>query len=233
MFYVTLITIDRSPKRNYLADTLQNLQRAGVFSSHLLERFAIIDGGSPSLDFLWDAVKLIPNRRMAFYSSKTTATKNAARAFGMAGYHGSDWTLFLEDDIDVCANFLESVDAWLKKHADKGHVVYPMGANYSAIDEMAARGRDYWSYGVQSFYGTLAVAMRPTDAMLVGAHLLASATADEYDLRIAEWAKGRGITHFLTPAPSFVQHIGAESTIRPGGDFHQYSSWRGKDWSYV
>jgi hypothetical protein len=229
MFAVVMITVDRSPKQNFVGDTLAALERAGVFDSPLLESFTVFDSGSPSLDFL-------PNGWL-IDSAKRCPVGNTAAALAHGANSGSPWVLFLEDDIDVCDKFLESIAGWLYDHHE-GYEVFPLGANYDMILALERLDKTAWRYSVNQFYGTLAVAMRARTAGSIADYLLKHHSSPErrvgspYDLYMADWARENHITHFLTPVPSFVQHTGVESIIRPGSIFHTYESWPGPEWSY-
>lgn len=229
MFHATMITVDRSPKQNFLRRTLENLTRSGVFASPLLDGFTIVDSGS-RVSFIDDATVNV-ERDVAIDSAVRVPTENAARALKLGAESGSPWVLFLEDDIDVCGRFVESTAAWLGEH-ERAYKVFPLGANYDAVKGCVRRGERAWPYGVAQYYGTLAVAMRRETAADLAAFLAERAHRQEYDLLMAEWARGQGISHFLTPAPSFVQHIGVESVIRPGSVFHTYETWPGPTWIY-
>lgn len=232
MFAATMITIDRSPKQNYAGETLKNLARSGAFRSPWLKRFRVFDSGSPSLDFLAGHVPFV------FETDTATRnpTQNAAAALRWASQQGEPWCLFLEDDIDVCGRFIESVGGWLTDHAED-YRVFPLGANYDLLLSLRNLGQTAWKYPIDMFYGTLGLAIRAKDAAAIadwweekdrnqvgGGH--------PYDIYITEWARVQAITHFLTPVPSFVQHTGNESVIRPGSVFHIYDSWPGREWFY-
>lgn len=232
MFNVSLITVDRSPKQNFFGQTMTALDRSGVFDSPLLDRFTIFDSGSPNFDFLSTYTYGWP-----VDSAKRCPVENTAAALLFAGSSPSPWVLFLEDDIDVCDKFLESVSAWLADH-EEHYKVFPLGANYEQIVALERLGKTAWRYSIEQFYGTLAVAMRAETAQQIGRYLLrrhAGPTKRDgapYDLYMSDWAREQGITHFLTPVPSFVQHTGVESVIRPGSIFHTYESWPGPKWAY-
>jgi hypothetical protein len=140
--------------------------------------------------------------------------------------------LYLEDDIEVCDKFLESTQAWLAAHADDSCPVYPLGANYETLTRLWIEGYTAWEYPIEDFYGTLAVAMRPSVASRLSQYLDKYRDIAQYDLLIGQWAKEQGMTHFRTPVPSLVQHIGLESIIRPGSQSIVYPCFAGRDWSY-
>jgi hypothetical protein len=231
-FDVVMMTFDRSPRTNYLQDTVNNLLRAGVFESSRLHSFTLADSGSPTLDVIQTAFENV-DYDVYVATGQRTPTQNAAYALSRASNMGADWVLFLEDDIDVCNWFLESAAGWLEDHIDMGHRVFPLGANYADIEGLVGRST-CWTYPIAAYYGTLAVAMRSNDARSIAEHLAQiDPEKATYDLFIAQWAAARGIREFLTPVPSFVQHLGQDSSIRPGGEFHQYRSWPGRQWSYA
>jgi hypothetical protein len=99
-------------------------------------------------------------------------------------------------------------------------------------------GKTCWKYSVDQFYGTIAVAMRAVTAARIAHYLIqrhrgpTKRDGSPYDLYIADWARENGIPYFLTPVPSFVQHTGTDSMIRPGSIFHTYDSWPGPEWVY-
>lgn len=231
MFAVRMITIDRSPKRNFVKGTLDALERSSVFSSPLLESFYVFDSGSPSLDFLAQVSLGKIN------SAKRNPVQNVVAALRSGAAAGSPWVLFLEDDIDVCGDFLESIAGWLADHEDE-YPVFPLGANYDVLKTLQKLNKTAWKYPVAQFYGTLAVVMRAEIAYILAAYL---ETRDKsnleigsypYDLYMGAWATECGYPHFLTPVPSFVQHTGTESVIRPGSEFHTYATWPGPSWTY-
>lgn len=235
-FSIAMMTIDRAPKRNFLAETVANLARAGVFTSPHLGSFSVVDSGSEDLQFIYDAFNDV-DRGVYIATGQRLPTANAAFALRMAVRFAEPgaWVLFLEDDIDVCAEFLEGTAMWLDEHSANQRV-FPLGANYDFIDTAYRNGHTSWDYPIEAYYGTLAVAMRQDDAMTIARHLAGLAVGGQhphsYDLHMADWARVHGVTHFLTPVPSFIQHIGSESVIRPGSEFHTYSSWRGREWTY-
>ena len=229
-FAVAMITLDRSPKSNYLGTTLSNLERAGVFASPLLESFTLVDSGSTSKAFIHETIVSM-SYRLHVKSAKRWPTENAACALRLASGAGAPWVLFLEDDIDVCDRFLESTSDWLADFA-YGYRIFPLGANYASLQARRDAGHHTWTYPLDLFYGTLAVAMKAETAASLAAYLDAHFTDSKYDLLMADWARKQGVEDFLTPVPSFVQHIGVESLIRPGSAPIIYPCFAGRTWSY-
>jgi hypothetical protein len=233
MFAVTMMTLDRRPKENYLVTTLTNLARSRVFRSPLLDSFHLCVSRTQDEEFAvqsWAASGIAHTPH--FYLGNRGPTANAAFALRQGAKSGAPWVLFLEDDIDVCDYFLESTATWLDEHEHEARV-FPLGANYEFIRELFRQGKTAWAYPIDSFYGTLAVALRAADAEAIADYLESPDVNHSYDLHISAWAKQQGIRHFLTPVPSFVQHIGTESYIRPDSPPIVYTTWIGRHWSYA
>ena len=175
---------------------------------------------------------------------RRTPNLNVATALAVGADTRTPWVLFLEDDIDVCGWFLDSVGAWLDAHARDDRRVYAFGAAYQQIRDVVTRGGTSWDYPVSAFYGTQAFAVRHADARSLAEWLFDHPRylGDDgvgpdacYDLAIHRWSAARYPTlrFFLASAPSFVQHTGRESVISPGQTTHWFQSWPGRDWSYV
>lgn len=241
-----MITVDRSPGQNYLAETLANLVRGGLLTSERLSHLVVADSGpgcafsAAALEPL--AVAPVPPWRgniLTLPGARYCANENVARALHAGVHHGAPWVLFLEDDIDVCADFFDSVGAWLDDHARDDRRIYVFGANYPEVSEATARGETSWDYRVNKFYGTQALALRSEDALSLSTYLVEhcydrAEDGTAYDLLMADWSQQRWpeIHHFLASAPSFVEHIGRKSLIRPRPETHRFPSWPGREWRY-
>lgn len=246
---VTMITVDRSLKgkrTNYLGETLRNLDRSKVFDSPRLRTFILCDSlGDPRL---WCSEKLVfaADRIEAITDSANDSPKsrlaceNAGHALICGGLTGAKWVLFLEDDIDVCANFLDSVGHFLDKYGHKERFrLFAFGAAYDQISQMRWQGYDHWVYPVNAFYGTQAFALRAEDAVSLGLYIGSNPmirgvyNPNAYDLMFHDWAQ---VNHpgceFLASAPSFVEHIGRESVCTGKKETHRFESWPGREWSY-
>jgi hypothetical protein len=254
---IAVKTIDRRawpPKaRNYLGATLANLERGGVFRSKHLHSLTLVDSGSPKpFDFFEHEIgfgpacgSIIMHDRQVFVDipkRRRNYHRNAARAITLAAESGADWAMVIEDDIDVCSNFLESVIAWLKHHRRPSPMMYAFGANYGQIRTAYRRGDTMWRYPVRAFYGALCCVWSPGDALdLVDWYGPDPCYVNEetgkkvrgrcHDLMLGRWGRDRGLTHFQASVPCFIQHIGLESGL--GNKKIQYAGWRGPDYSYV
>lgn len=232
---IVMVTMDRSPRVNYLGETLDNLARSGVFRSPRLHSFTVADSRSGTFaadeisDHGIEAAVLLP-------AEHRTANRNVARALKAGAESGAPWVLFLEDDIDVCSNFLNGVGRWLDRNSVVESQVYSFGAAYDILVPMFARGEERWQYPAKDFYGTQAFAVRFGDArelsIWINHHADDVDRIGAYDILMHGWAEYREISHFCASVPSFVQHIGRESIIAPRPTTHVFQSWPGRDWEY-
>jgi hypothetical protein len=247
---VVITTFDRSQrgKRNYLGDTLQHLERSGLWASRTPWTLTLVDGGSPPGypacevrgDLLDDPLVRIVRPPAG---QVLTCNENAAAAWRIAGATGAPWVLVLEDDIDVCADFLDETQCWLEQHARPDRHLYPLGCPHRDVEAVAAAGGTAWEYPIGHYWGSQGTAARHADAVSLGAYLTAhprhaSGSTYSHDWVMADWAREQWpeIAHFLTPAPGLVQHVGRESYVavdrlkvsKDAIIFFDYPSWRGR-----
>lgn len=238
---IAIKTKDRRPtSTNYLGATLSNLRRAGVLTSSLLQSLTVVDSGSPHFnDFISseipDDFELGLPITYNLPTHSRTLHQNAATAIRIVSHKPVRWCMVMEDDIDVCDNFLESAVSWLNDHHSPSHLMYAFGANYEQIIAAIKRGQTCWPYPVHAFYGAQCLAWHVDDARQLGDWLGPDPHYDEvrdhgHDLLLQRWGADRGITHFLATAPSMVQHIGKQSGI--DNKFFYFESWPGRSWRY-
>ncbi len=230
---VVMVTVDRSPLENYLARTLSNLSRSGVFKSRRLDSFHLIDSGDKMGGYgakdIQDQICYHPSE-----SVKRSPNANVSEAIHVGSMCEVEWILFLEDDIDVCADFLDGVGAWLDKYGKMKKPVFLFGSMWSRKDG------EYTEVQLQHFFGTQAFVIRVQDGPSLSDWLeeheyTKSKDGASYDLLMGDWSKKNWpeSNHFAVSSPSFVQHIGMNSVINPRNDVHMFPSWPGKDWSYI
>ena len=230
---VVMITVDRSPKCNYLDTTIRNLIRSGVFESDMLNSFSLFDSKAG----MQHLTERIPMRCATLNCAGRDylACENAGRALEIGAGSGAEWVLFCEDDIDVCDRFLESAAAWLDKFAHDRYGIYPFATPYDINNSNSQQTAEIDS---QSFYGTQCFAIRHHHANLLGNYLLSNPRVKGevqptfYDLMIADWLRANNLL-ILCSNPSFVEHIGRESVCTDHTTTHRSPSWPGRDWSYA
>lgn len=236
-----MVTANRQPQENYLADTLINLENADLDCPRLTDLQIFDMGENFALDTCHEVIP-IPPLPIGVHSNNgtvETANNNVSRALVNGARTGAEWVLFLEDDISVISNFFDAILKWLAKNASQDRRVYPLGAAYDAVDLYVDMGMDAWNYPIDQFYGTQAFVLRAEDAFDLATYLAmdpyrVNETGTAWDIIMAKWAKEKWpeIGHFLTPAPSFVQHIGMSSIVQPRDVIHTFESFPGEDWSY-
>lgn len=233
-------TINRNlrGRQNYLGQTLANLERAGIMESTIPWSMAIVDGGSDAGFVpreLKQTERLLHCPRVRIVRAPRFLTPNENAVATWRAGSGTEWTIFLEDDIDFCARFLESVDAWLTQYASDSCRVYPLGAPYDQVRS----ARNFWRYPVEAFYAQQAVAVRSSDAGSIANFIEAHpGYLQGGDILIQKWSREEYplIDYFLTPAPGLVQHVGQESWLVEGRNgkapFFEFPSWLGRERSW-
>lgn len=234
---IAMPTIDRSPKQNYLSKTIRNLARGRIWFTPLLRRFDLVIS-TDHFTHVVNALRGHASQPLVWRAERPyLACENAGRALKIGAESGAPWVLFCEDDIDVCANFLESVAAWLDTYTLDQYRVYSFASPYPHLRQLAETGNRSWVCPNRGFYGTQCFAIRPIDAEPLGDYLLdnpSQRNPNEYDLMIADWLDIYYNPHaVLCSVPSFVEHIGTESVCNPRSSVHRSPSWPGKEWSYV
>lgn len=232
-------TLDRSPRKNFLGVTLENLIRAGVFDSYRLASFHLVDSGSPDTAIYLQSQAVNPDAvEVHLATTRRVARENVAKCLQVGGESQADVVLYCEDDIDVCGNFLESVGRWLEDHLRPEIPLYAFGAAYVQIQHLFEKKKaTSWVYDVGAFYGTQCFAVVPTVALEIAywlrTHKLVCGvdSPGAYDLSIAEWAQSKGVTHFLASVPNFVQHLGDQSAL--DNKFFAFPAWPGRSWTYA
>lgn len=243
---VVIKTRDRRPvgQPNYLGMTLACLARSGLWESSALHSVQIVDSGSHDpRDFI--ATEVTPNVPSGLSSHRLlidlcadegrTLHQTASLAIRRGAETLAPWVLVIEDDIDVCDQFVDGVVAWLEDHATPAQVLYAFGANYAQIQRAVIKGATLWPYPVGAFYGAQAVAWSHEDALQLADWLGPDPSYDGvrnhgHDLLLGRWGRSRGLTHFAASAPSFVEHIGKGSGIN--NKFFRFASWPGPGWRY-
>lgn len=212
---IVMITIETEKRRNYCDQSLTNLKRSGA----------------PD-----DCVYVVNHK-----PGERTATGNVAEALRQGVDQGLKWVLFLEDDIDVCQDFLNSVGDWLGDHERDDRRIYSFSVPHQAMN--ACRGTA-WDYPIEQFCCTQAFAIRSEDALSLSEWLTTypdftgpdrKTSTGAYDLSMRAWAQHYWpeIKYFLASNPSFVQHVGEASELTPGRATITMPTWPGRDWSYT
>lgn len=162
-----------------------------------------------------------PLVRGVHISANRLPNDNAVHVCRAAIRDAADWVLFLEDDIDIIDDFIGSVDRWLTDVQEPLLQFYPLGSALKrdmrhAIATQARTVR----WPIRHFYGITAVAFR-TDALATFCDVVSSnppwmIPVYALDENLKRWHRRTYPTQTdtLTPAPCFVNHLGAQSSQR-------------------
>lgn len=146
-FSIAIETKDRrlNGGKNYLGETLRNLQRAGVFDSRLLASFRVVSGGEKEDFFKTEFLDVMHKEPVIEWvytypwnehlgTNQVTRQQNAQRAIAeAAAYDKSDWVIKLEDDIDVIDDFLGNLDRWLDRYEMAPVPMFVLGATFQKV----------------------------------------------------------------------------------------------------
>jgi len=222
-------TINRAPKTNYLDTTLKNLEQGGLFKSRIPFSFQIFDSGSEDLTYLKGIEGRYPVVRT---KSRLSLLGNAARALSQGSQQDCDFVIFLEDDIEVCSRWLESIDGWLSHYCSEAMRIAVFYTPYPDVLRCFKEKRPVWKYPSRAFYGSQCFALRRDDAESLSRYL-SSVECKGTDLIIKDWLNLTYPTNpfFYASCPSFVQHIGIDSSLGER-KAHQCSSYQGQNWKF-
>lgn len=164
------------------------------------------------------------------YGHGLTPNENGARALELALKDNPDWVIFLEDDIDVLDDFIGSISRWLTDHERPKVHLYPLACQYSQCFE---EGKSFWEYSTPAYYGSQGLILRaePAKAFInFVRHEWKPPRA--FDLALARWheAYEPEATHFITPVPCFIDHLGDVSTF--GYNVGRFVGFKGREYSY-
>lgn len=239
-------TVDRSPKRNYLKKTVENLARQGckqalhVYCSD--PDVAWIHGAIEGFDAFPINVAAPPP------GEKAHPNETGLRAIEMAlaAEPDAEWVLVMEDDLEFCKDFVGSVRRWIRRAAKADRNVYRFFGFERPRN--GYRRVSAFDHTLESLRASQAVLLRRADArdfvewarinedtwrsgrwpkVVSGAdpHVAFDKLVGEWSLR--KWPGRPGVLSW----PFFVNHIGHESSLHRRGviDARQFG---GKDWSY-
>jgi hypothetical protein len=209
---IGITTADRSPRKNYIADTLHQLWQQGVPPSQVH-----VFASAPDVAWLHREVEtrlmLTVSDLCTLHVPKKRLTRNENGLALLQGLPPSVWALHLEDDLLFCADFVGSVTRWLRDHAEPVRKVY----TFCTFKVPTDHALPYWDQPRDS-YGCQAVAMRHADLRHFGRTVKAELPnwrrsmskgwrESGFDMLMRKWAR----QPFRASHPSFVQHVGDET----------------------
>jgi hypothetical protein len=199
---INIITIDRAPN-NYIDKTVAAL-RASDWQKYQYP--VTLCAGSASTDYLNEfGLDILPWREQKPENKYVGFCMNYVRAlrFGFGG------VIVLEDDVTVCPDWLERLEAAIKEIPFDRYVLALYSAN-NLGNSVFERGVHYRSYYAPVFYGTQAVYFPETVRYEIADYVYSNRDRLPGDLLIGEWANANSCLYALQG--SVVQHIGAITT---------------------
>jgi len=233
---LTIRTADRSPKQNYLGQTVRSLLAGGVQASaiHLVPTNDRLDWLRQELGSL-DLPVHPP-------SAKRTPNENGLAQIDLLRQYPADWIVMSEDDLEWCADPLGSIERWLDDHATNGRLLYRFFA-FGTLRPWSASASEA---PLKEQRGSQVVAMRADDALRFACwakqHRLTwrppgapfqQRPHDGFDKLLGYWALQANpkMENGLVSRPFFVRHLGVESSIHSHG-VRRDDQFAGAKWSY-
>lgn len=243
-FTLALLTVDRreSGGVNYLDRTMESLERSGLWDQNEVTfTFNLFNSGG-SVEYLnrWRAKV----NSVWFPKRKLSMRENYADALKVSGSGEADWVILLEDDVEVCSQFIQKVVRCLEK------VEYVVGNSFRVITlycPYELYGDGIWPYPIVDFYGTQCWVVRRDDALSLGNYFGNSenvlslrtrthlgrtyftsagdevgASAPDFLLKDWHWKLYPQRNYFGACIPSLVQHIGKQGS---NYKFHESPSY--------
>lgn len=212
---IVLITKDRSPKQNYIFQTIDSLKNGGVFDSEHFHSLTILD------DFSNDTyIKRIRNHieklpiTLITHSEVAGSKGNAERAHRLLASltDETNWGMVMEDDITVCSRFLESAIGWVNDCQAEVRRIY-----FMALPSIP-HGSKKDCYETSSFYGSQCYIVRTSDSLSIAEFLnTAGPFNNGHDTKLLKWLRAtyeKKYHKVCSPVPTLIQHVGVESSIQ-------------------
>ncbi|GJL81961.1 MAG: hypothetical protein DHS20C01_15950 [marine bacterium B5-7] len=213
-----MITVDRSPKKNYLSESLASLERSGWFS--YADCNLVVINASPDSDTHLSnvvsrlAVSSANNFTVIATPERLGCTKATQFALQHAAWHECDWVLFMEDDIEVCRDFPERVMDFLQDHGGD-QLLCDFVTCYDDVLDRYLKGELFWDMPAVLYYGNQCFALKRHVVKSYADYIDRSdgKRPGFPDVWIADWLMTQYTQTMLRAAvPSLAQHRGDQST---------------------
>lgn len=231
-------TADRSPGPAYIGRTVRGLLQQGVSPDDIH-----VFPTSPDIAWMRE-----PMADLAVTLHVPTAPRNPnenGRALvTVLDTVAADWLLMLEDDVQFCADFVGSVERWLRDHERPDVHVY----RFCAFGALAKQGATFYEYPLREQRGSQAVALRAADARAFAQWAAEHHTqwrpamapfqnqrTNGFDKLIGYWALATWPKQKvgLVSRPQLVRHVGIVSGIhRARPSIRNDSAWAGTGYTY-
>lgn len=232
----TIRTADRSPKPNYLGQTLRSLVAHGV-AADAIHVFPT----DPAVAWLDAELADTPAVRVHVPETKRTPNANGLAPIALLDECPADWIVLSEDDLEWCDDPIGSIARWLEDHATPQRVMY----RFFAFDELVRMTKGAWLTPCREQKGSQVVALRAADAKRFKAWAEAhpkdwrpksapfqNRPHDGFDKLLGYWALSEdAYATGLVSRPFFVRHLGVASAIHRVG-MRRDREFAGESWRY-
>ena len=216
---IVIITTNRNPRKNYVFETLTNLKRGSVFDSKFFHSLTVYDDCSEP-DYA-EAIRLYAKYNLNVPITVVRADEvggskgNAERAHRLLFSLRDDckWGMVMEDDIDVCANFLQSAVKWLREVEHEHRHLY-----FMALPDAPKTSKKNL-FEMEKLWGSQCYVVRTEDSVSIANFLHnAGPKNNGHDTKLLRWLNetysGEEYKPACCPVPTFIQHIGVDSSIQ-------------------
>jgi hypothetical protein len=226
-------TVDRTPKRNYVGGTLDDLAAQGVDLARV--HLCVTAPDTTWLDAQLAGLDVRP--RLSIPPTRRTANENGLAQVAAALTDAPNYVVLLEDDLRFIADFAGSVARWMAQHERPDRHVYRLFGwtrpPFQPYPQRRLAPVTAYDWPLGKLRGSQAVVLRADDArdfLSWGTEHLetwrreapwGASTADPsiaFDKLLACWALTRWPGQpCLMSHPYFVKHVGIESSIHGRG----------------
>lgn len=233
---LTIRTADRTPKRNYLGQTVRSLLAGGVRAEDIH-----VVPTNDHLEWLSGQIGGL-NVHVHAPGTQRTANENGIAQVDVLKTHPADWIVMSEDDLEWCGDPFGSMARWLEDHATRSRLMY----RFFSFGKLQPWSDAASEADLREQRGSQVVALRADDAFRfacwarqhrltwrpVGAPFQ-DRPHDGFDKLLGYWALQANpkMTTGLVSKPFFVRHLGVESSIHSRG-VTMDKQFAGTHWRY-
>lgn len=252
-YYCSIITFNRkenfSNLPDYLDMTITSLKKSGFFESTIDATLFLNDSGPKEKSHI---IKYENNPKIqCFYLEQfpkfevhvgyseivKKANYNAFLALERSLDYDYEWFIFMEDDLEFCNRFIESVDLYIQDWITSSDRLISFYTPYEQVEACYKQKVHAWKYRVGDFYGAQCFAIRKVDVGYLLNHLKKLfipnspwGLAVDINLKHWLWDNYPAYNFFVASVPSFVQHKGNMSSL--SSHQHVAQSYKGEQWTY-
>jgi len=230
---LTMRTANRAPHPNYVGGTVRRLVEQGIDPASI--HLCVTAPDTAWLDA--ELGGLAVTRHVP--SAKLSPNQNGLEQIRVLDPLAYDWVLLLEDDLAFCADFLGSVERWLRVANRTDRNVYRLFT--FRVRPPSSKRTVVYDWPLKNMCGTQAVLLRMADAQ----DFLGWADANletwggfrgnakiAFDKLMAAWALHRWPDRpGVLSHPFFVKHVGLVSSIHPSAA-HMDQLFAGAKWTF-